>query len=441
MKDKVKFIKLADINVGERFREDFGNLDELIESVKDKGIIQPLTIDSDMKLLAGGRRHRAATEAGLTEVPVLIRTTDGELDAREIELIENVHRKDFSWQERAKITARIHELTKKKHGLGAGRRTAELLDQSPMSVSRAVRLAEAIEILPDIAECKTADDAHKFLKKAEEQVILQEMAKRQKGFVETTTSNKDAKPKDKQLANLLHAANRNYILKDVFEGLQGLRTGGHLDFIECDPPYGVDLGKLSARKDKGTVLQSRDSNYNEIPKDSYREFLQKLCPELYRVAGSNCWMVFWFAFEWESEVFAELTAAGWHVDRVPALWIKGNGRTPRPDLLLARAYEPFFVCRKGNPTIVKQGRTNIFMRSVDDKKYHPAQRPVPLMKELIETFCDGMRHILVPFAGSGATLRAAYEVGHHVIGFDNNPEYKDQFLLAVEEDGKKWLTK
>ena len=441
MKDKVKFLKLTEIKVGERFREDFGEIEELIESMKDKGIIQPLTVSNDMELLAGGRRYKAATEAGLTEVPVLIRQTDGELDAREIELIENAHRKDFSWQERAKLVSRIHELSKEKNPLGPGRETSRMLGESPMQVSRSLKLAQALEGIPAINECKTAADAHKLLQHAEEEAILQEMSKRQKTFVETTQTNHGASQSDKQLANLLHAANRNYILKDVFVGLKSLRTDGQLDFIECDPPYGVDLGTLTDRKDKSAPLQSRDNNYNDVDKGEYREFLAKLAPELYRVAGKNCWMVFWFAFEHQGAVYEELTAAGWHVDRVPALWLKGNGRTPRPDLLLARSYEPFYICRKGNPTIVKQGRMNTWTRNVDDKKYHPAQRPVGLIKDILDTFCDGMRHVLVPFAGSGATLRACYECGHQVIGFDNNPEYKDKFLLAVEEDGKKLLKK
>jgi DNA modification methylase len=45
-----------------------------------------------------------------------------------------------------------------------------------------------------------------------------------------------------------------------------------------------------------------------------------------------------------------------------------------------------------------------------------------------------MQNVLVPFLGSGATLRAAYNRGLTAYGFDANAEYKDRFLLAVEED-------
>ena len=98
-KDKLKHVRLEDITVEDRFREDLGNMDEMIESVKTKGIIQPLTVDSNMKLLAGGRRFAAATACGLPTIPVVVRDFVDEIDSLEIELIENIHRKDFTWAE------------------------------------------------------------------------------------------------------------------------------------------------------------------------------------------------------------------------------------------------------------------------------------------------------------------------------------------------------
>jgi DNA modification methylase len=179
-----------------------------------------------------------------------------------------------------------------------------------------------------------------------------------------------------------------------------------------------------------------------VSAEDYCTFTTTLATELYRVAGKDCWMVFWFAFKWMGTVRTALLDAGWSIDEVPALWLKGNGRTPRPDILLARSYEPFFIARKGQPTVIKQGRMNAWMRNVDEKKYHPAQRPVGLMEDILGTFLDERRHnVLVPFAGSGATLRACYKMGHAVHGWDSNPEYKNHFMLAVEEDTKKLLAK
>jgi len=74
------------------------NLLELAETVKEKGILQPLTvrrIEGGYELLAGERRWRAAQKAGLKEVPVILREAD-DREALEISLIENLQREDLN---------------------------------------------------------------------------------------------------------------------------------------------------------------------------------------------------------------------------------------------------------------------------------------------------------------------------------------------------------
>lgn len=436
----MKVVKLADIKLGERFREDLGNIQELAEGIREKGLIQPLSVNSDMLLLAGGRRHAACTALGLDEVPVLIREGNDEVDAREIELMENIHRKEMNWQEQAKLTAKIHQLYMEKDVNWSQRKTAQLIEQNPMNVTRALRLASALEANPAIAECKTADDAQKVIKKVEETALVAELAKRQQVLVKGVDTGAVTGRMEVALARMWKVADANYIIGDVFSELRNLKNDGVVDFIECDPPYGVDLGTLTDRPDKGADLRGRDNDYHEIADATYPEFLDKLTTELYRVAGKNSTMVFWFAFRWYPEVIDSLTKAGWKPDLIPALWVKDNGRTPRPDLLLARSYEPFIVCRKGQATIVKQGTLNTFIAQPESKKYHPAQRPVRLMEDILNTFLDeGRGTVMVPFLGSGATLRACYNLGHRAFGYDTNNEYKDKFLLAVEEDAKKLL--
>ena len=53
-KDKQRHVKLEEIFVEGRFRENLGDLDELVESIRNKGVIQPIALDSNMKI---GRAH------------------------------------------------------------------------------------------------------------------------------------------------------------------------------------------------------------------------------------------------------------------------------------------------------------------------------------------------------------------------------------------------
>lgn len=438
-KDKLKVVNLTDIQVGQRFREDLGDLDALKESIQDKGVLQPITLDENLNLLAGGRRVAACQALGLPRIPALIRPFHGEIDSREVELIENVHRKDFTWQEECALVQELDKLYKEKDGNWSNSKTAQLLDRSKGLVSRNLQLARALEAVPQIGEYKTADEAFRILKKLEEDTIVSTLRDRQKQGM-------NGKEGDSKIArsirNVLKIANDNYQVKDTFLGMSELRTNGVINIIECDPPYGVDLNSVRKEKLDGVNLTK---DYEEIPKEDYPAFLKKLCSELYRIAGKDCWMLFWYGSVWHTEVLTTLRGAGWQVDSIPALWVKPNGQTPQPDLLYARCYEPFFLCRKGNPILIESGHGNVFLCSSTpsngpNARYHPTQRPVKLIEEIFQTLGAGRQIVFCPFLGSGATLRACYNLGFLSFGYDCDGRYKDKFMLAVEEDCRVLLT-
>ena len=438
-KDKMKELELDKILVADRYREELGDLEELVASIKEKGLIQPVTVDDRLNLLAGGRRIAAAKIAGLKHVPVIIRPFVDKLDSLEIELFENVHRKDFTWAERAKITKQINDLYTERNAKGewSGRKTAALLDRSVGSVAADIKMAEYLEHLPELAKFSTSDEAQKFIKKAEEEIVTNELAKRQKTML--TNSNDGT---SKGVKDTIRVASENYRLGDCFVGMKDLRTNGNITFIECDPPYGIDLNEQKASRDS---VGSTVDGYNEVDRAAYPEFLNRLANELFRVASKDCWMVFWFGPTWQREVLDALRDAKWLVDEIPALWVKSSGQTQAPEVNLARGYEPFFICRKGKPVLNKRGRLNTFQfpgcaTLGPFAKYHPTQRPVELIEEIFETFMMGQEVVLIPFLGSGATLRACYNRGVLGYGWDLDGKYKDKFLLAVEADARKNLS-
>jgi ParB family chromosome partitioning protein len=92
-------------------RKDFAPdaLQELVDSIRQHGVIQPLIVrqvGGRCELIAGERRWRAAQEAGLTEVPVIIRRAN-DLEVLEISLIENLQRADLNPIEEAQGYARL----------------------------------------------------------------------------------------------------------------------------------------------------------------------------------------------------------------------------------------------------------------------------------------------------------------------------------------------
>jgi ParB family chromosome partitioning protein len=121
-----------------RFAEE--ELDGLAQSIREKGIVQPLLVrpiaDSvaDFELVAGERRWRAAQLVGLHEVPVVIRPL-GDSEALEIALVENLQREDLSPLEEAEAYSRLtREFGRSQAGL------AEAVGKSRSHVANTLRL-------------------------------------------------------------------------------------------------------------------------------------------------------------------------------------------------------------------------------------------------------------------------------------------------------------
>ncbi len=104
--EKIKELKLIEIEPNKtqarkKFNEE--SLNELAESIKTYGIIQPIIVekkDDYYSIIAGERRWRAAKIAGLTEIPCIIRNED-EQRVKEISLIENIQRENLNPIEKA----------------------------------------------------------------------------------------------------------------------------------------------------------------------------------------------------------------------------------------------------------------------------------------------------------------------------------------------------
>jgi ParB family chromosome partitioning protein len=87
-------------------------LDELADSIKQVGLIEPIVVRPDgrnnFEVVVGERRYRAAQQAGLDRVPVIIRAYTDE-EVLEINLIENIQREDLNAVEKAKVCQQLRE--------------------------------------------------------------------------------------------------------------------------------------------------------------------------------------------------------------------------------------------------------------------------------------------------------------------------------------------
>jgi ParB family chromosome partitioning protein len=124
------------------FRGD--QLQELVESIRERGIIQPLIVrkvDGKFELIAGERRWRAARELGLVEAPAIIREAT-DRDVLELALIENLQREDLNPIEEATAYAKLS----RDFGL-TQEDISKRVSKSRASIANAIRL---LDLAPDV---------------------------------------------------------------------------------------------------------------------------------------------------------------------------------------------------------------------------------------------------------------------------------------------------
>jgi len=92
-------VKIEEIIVKKRIRKNLGDITTLAESMKQYGLINPVVIDPEMRLVAGERRLEAAKKLGWTTIEANVTQKLTPVDALEIEIDENVYRKPFTSDE------------------------------------------------------------------------------------------------------------------------------------------------------------------------------------------------------------------------------------------------------------------------------------------------------------------------------------------------------
>jgi ParB family chromosome partitioning protein len=114
---------INEIKIRERFRKDLGDLNSLVQSIKDIGLLHPVVINEKNYLIAGHRRIEAVKQLGWSQVPVTVVPLKELLKG---EVQENLVRKNFTSSERATIAKiMVPEVT-----IGQGKRTDLTCEES-----------------------------------------------------------------------------------------------------------------------------------------------------------------------------------------------------------------------------------------------------------------------------------------------------------------------
>lgn len=223
----------------------------------------------------------------------------------------------------------------------------------------------------------------------------------------------------KQVTHMIEIYN-----EDCIQGMRKLEAES-VDLICTDPPYRIISGGNATGKWKYSQMSGALSHESELTKKGkifehndikFREWL----PEVYRVLKPNTHCYIMINPRNLKELWEEAERVGFIWQQL-IVWDKG---TNLPNKFYMNAYELILMLRKGRQRVINNaGCKNIITIPAAENRNHPTEKPVPLMRLLIENSTDKGEIVLDPFVGGGSTAVACQECERSFIGYEIDENY------------------
>ena len=429
-------IKITDIKVSEERKAatDLGDIKGLVDSIELNGLITPIVVDTEKKLIDGYRRVKALIHLKVKEVDARFYEDLSDFARMRIRVESELQKKQLSWQEETALKAKLHELYAAEFGTkvqtnapntskekeereerarGGKRRkgkkkkweqkqTAQILGIAKSTMSEDLKLAAALQHFPQLKKITSKRDAIRKMYRLREFELLQERAQRDRAQGKTQIKNID------------------FIQGDCLDLIKEIDTES-VDLVVTDPPWGIDL-----KKKRGP----RSKEYSTFEDKTEKVDLYKaIGTELWRVMKPGAHLYIFFGIQFYKEIYHTLSMIGFDVREVPCIWVKEGGTFTNWEYKPMPQYENIFFAAKvveGHARQLKEPTTDVFTytRPRTDR-IHPTEKPVELMKRLISLSSAKNEIVLDPFAGSATTLIAAAILERRAIGYELNQELYD----------------
>lgn len=112
--ENVRKVRITDIKIVDRVRKDMGDLEELAESIKELGLLQPVIVTPELVLVAGERRVNACRMLGWEEIPAVEKTFEDYYAQLKAQRDENTARKPFTFSEMVELGMKLEAVEKER---------------------------------------------------------------------------------------------------------------------------------------------------------------------------------------------------------------------------------------------------------------------------------------------------------------------------------------
>lgn len=407
-----------EIIVGDRHRKASGDIESMVRSLVRIGLLNPIVVDVDNKLYAGFRRLKAWKKAFPGKpIPITRWETLSIEKQKEIELEENIQRKDLTWQERASAIFEYSELRIVTDEEWSTRDTASELNVSQTNAQRSIIVGRAIsedtenkfEAVESLAAAynlikralnRQIDVALEIVEVDADEIIEPEEASTE----EEINTDLPPKPEPPTITAPVLCENFNEWAKTY--------SGPKFNFIHCDFPYGIKHGQTK---------QSRGSHYETYTdeREDYFTLINTLIDNKERFMTEAAHIMFWFSMNNYITTKRMFEEVNFVVNPFPLIWFKNDSRAILPDPKRGprRAYETAFLITQGDRYVVKPV-TNLIAHPSGHKE-HISEKPQGMLKQFFRMLVDDTTKLLDPTCGAGSALRAAHMLGaERVLGLE-----------------------
>lgn len=441
-------LPIESIIVSNRQRKNIpgASIRELADSIKSIGLLQCPGVWTNEKggyeLIWGERRLRAISLLAEEKtpfkygdktifpgnIPALVADLALLTDRKTAEFEENTQRLEMDWTERVAALAEIHLLRKEqnekqtitdtanelaaKTGLGA--ETFKKTPKQGVAGTGQNSIPLALFVAPHLndPEVKRANSA---------QAAFEIVARRTQARLESAIVSQRLKLGAK-LDQELRFGDAALLFKDI--------PDQSVDLILADPPYGVDSDSANFSK-----RQTQKHTYNDSPEHA-RQGYEMLMREAWRVAKPRANIFIFVDWKMYDFVHGLATRMLWTPFTSPVVWdkISPPGIGPWHNEGFGYIYELILFATKGRKGLNAGGGVGNILhhkRESTESRIHGAQKPVSLLKQLIELSTLTGDLVLDPFAGSASTLVAAKELKRRAIGFENDQSVYEMGLVNL----------
>lgn len=408
-------VRIGDILVEDRARADMGEVGALAQSIQTHGLLQPVVIDSNYRLHCGGRRLAAAKLLGWDEILAVQLSELTPMQQLEVELDENIRRKNLTWQEELALTDRIVKgYQDPQNGNRDIEWIADRLNTNRAQLIADMSLNQTAKKYPDLLREPTKTEAYRKGRMLVDNDLRRLAVAASGGQPIVATPTQPATPDQPEQPSFRVIA-RDYWQLYHADCLELLRTlpSDSIDLVLTDPPYGVDYD-----------TKAWDQTFDDST--AVFSFLPGVFKELHRVLKPGAHFYIFYPMIWHERFRQLVTNAGLTPQFVPLIWWKHTG--PGTMRHYSMDYEPVLFGHKGpveGRKLQEAGWCVADYSGLFPNKRHPTQKPPSLLSYYIQQSTIPGELVLDPFCGSGSTIHAARTLGRQAIGIEKEQRWFD----------------